>query len=208
MSQDNTDLKGINAVMTEKLKESLSALYDGEAEQLDARRALKSGATDPELAAHWEHYSLIGDVMRGQGDGLGQVDLSAGVMQALENSEVEAPAKPAVHWSRRWYAQAAVAAGVAFTLMIGLNTQPTETPVLAEQAPIEFSPATIANPLALQAGVAVQQQMQTPAAQAIQAQLQKEIEAYIIRHAEHSAASGQQGLLPLARVMETDQESQ
>ena len=50
--------------------------------------------------------------------------------------------------------------------------------------------------------------MQTPAAQAIQAQLQKEIEAYIIRHAEHSAASGQQGLLPLARVMETDQESQ
>jgi hypothetical protein len=92
--------------------------------------------------------------------------------------------------------------------MIGLNTQPTEAPVLAEQAPIEFSPATIANPLALQAGVAVQQQMQTPAAQAIQAQLRKEIEAYIIRHAEHSAASGQQGLLPLARVMETDQESQ
>ena len=208
MSKDNPDLKGINAVMTEKLKESLSALYDGEAEQLEARRALKSGASEPELETQWEHYSLIGDVIRGQGDGVGQIDLSAGVMQALESSEGESTAKPAMHWSRRWYAQAAVAAGVAFTLMIGLNTQLAETPVLAEQAPIEFSPATIANPLALQAGVAVQQQMQTPAAQAIQAQLQKEIEAYIIRHAEHSAASGQQGLLPLARVMETDQESQ
>ncbi len=208
MSKDNPDLKGINAVMTEKLKESLSALYDGEAEQLEARRALKSGASEPELETQWEHYSLIGDVIRGQGDGVGQIDLSAGVMQALESSEGESTAKHSVHWSRRWYAQAAVAAGVAFTLMIGLNTQPAETPVLAEQAPIEFSPATISNPLALQAGVAVQQQMQTPAAQAIQAQLQKEIEAYIIRHAEHSAASGQQGLLPLARVMETDQESQ
>ena len=208
MSQDNTDLKGINAVMTEKLKESLSALYDGEAEQLEARRALKSGASESELEAQWEHYSLIGDVMRGQGDGVGEVDLSAGIMQSLESADVEAVTKPATHWSRRWYAQAAVAAGVAFTLMTGLNTQPTETPVLAEQAPIEFSPATLANPLALQAGVAVQQQMQTPAAQAIQVQLQKEIEAYIIRHAEHSAASGQQGLLPLARVMETDQESQ
>ena len=83
MSQDNTDLKGINAVMTEKLKESLSALYDGEAEQLEARRALKSGATDRECSPV-EHYSVIGDVMRGQGDGLGQIDLSAGVMQALK----------------------------------------------------------------------------------------------------------------------------
>ena len=145
--------------------------------------------------------------MRGQGDGLGQIDLSAGVMQALENSEVEA--RP----SRR---RIGVVVGTRRLLLQRVWPLPDDwaehsahrNAGPAEQAPIEFSPATIANPLALQAGVAVQQQMQTPQLRPFRHNCKKEIEAYIIRHAEHSAASGQQGLLPLARVMETDQESQ
>ena len=209
MSQDNRDLVRINTHMTDKIRESLSALYDGQADELEARRALNEAAHDPALADQWQRYSMIGDMLRQQGSGQADIDLSGSIMHKIENKAVEVQ-PDTTHWSRKWFAQAAVAAGVAFTLLIGLNaTQDAATvsPQLAEQTQIQLAPSAAANPLALQASTIARPAEQSPAVQAIQAQLQKEIQAYMIRHAEHAAANGQQGLLPLARVMDNDQES-
>lgn len=211
MSQDNKDLVRIDQVMTDKIRESLSALHDGQADDFEARRALNEVQKNPELADSWQAYALIGDVMREQGTGHGSVDLTAGIMQGI-HGEQSVPSAPTVstHWSRKWYAQAAVAAGVAFTLLIGLDATQTNEPqqFAAQQAEsIQLAPATPVNPLALQASTVSRPAEQSPAVQAIQAQLQKEIQAYMVRHAEHAAANGQQGLLPLARIMDNDQES-
>lgn len=211
MKGDNKDLSRIDTAMTDKIRETLSAMYDGQAESFEARRALAEVEKSPELADDWQRFSLISDALREQG-AQPQVDLSGSIMAHIQGAEAPtehsaAPKQGGV--ARKWFAQAAVAAGVAFTLMLGLNVSQPDAPVaqVAVQSDIDFTPSTAPNPLALQASTIGRTAEQSPAMQALQAQLQTEIQAYMIRHAEHAAASGQQGLLPLARVMDNDQES-
>ena len=53
--------------MSEQLKESLSAVMDGEADEFEIRRVLDEATSDAELRGVWERYHLIGSVLRGEG---------------------------------------------------------------------------------------------------------------------------------------------
>ena len=55
------------ATSSERLGESLSAVMDGEADDLTLRRLIQESATDPELADKWERYHLARDVIHGRG---------------------------------------------------------------------------------------------------------------------------------------------
>jgi sigma-E factor negative regulatory protein RseA len=57
--------------MSEKLKEALSAVIDGEADEFELRRVLDEIGKDPTLAHCWERYHLIGPVLRGEWDSSG-----------------------------------------------------------------------------------------------------------------------------------------
>lgn len=50
--------------MSEKLKEALSAVIDGEADEFELRRVLDEIGKDPKLATSWERYHIIGAVLR------------------------------------------------------------------------------------------------------------------------------------------------
>ena len=50
--------------MSEKLRESLSAIVDDEADEFELRRVLDEVNKNPELKAAWERYHLMGAVMR------------------------------------------------------------------------------------------------------------------------------------------------
>jgi len=52
--------------MTEQLRQSLSAVVDGEADAFELRRVLDELDRDPELRAAWDRYHLIGSVIRGE----------------------------------------------------------------------------------------------------------------------------------------------
>lgn len=52
--------------MSEKLKESLSAVIDGEADEFELRRVLDEVGKDVALQKSWDRYHLIGSVMRGE----------------------------------------------------------------------------------------------------------------------------------------------
>jgi sigma-E factor negative regulatory protein RseA len=65
-----------------KQQEMLSALVDGE---LQDDVLLDTLAQDGDSAAHWQHYHLIGDVMRGDAPQSVDWDISAQVALALEN---------------------------------------------------------------------------------------------------------------------------
>jgi len=52
--------------MSEKLKESLSAVIDGEADEFELRRVLDEVAKDPQLGLSWDRYHLIGSIVRGE----------------------------------------------------------------------------------------------------------------------------------------------
>ncbi|GIT22678.1 MAG: hypothetical protein CM1200mP40_23600 [Gammaproteobacteria bacterium] len=52
--------------MSEHEKESLSALLDNEADDLELRRLLKSYESDPEIRETWERYSLAQALLHGE----------------------------------------------------------------------------------------------------------------------------------------------
>ena len=52
--------------MTDKAREEMSALMDGEATELELHRVLKCGETDDELRASWRRYHVMRSVIRGE----------------------------------------------------------------------------------------------------------------------------------------------
>jgi sigma-E factor negative regulatory protein RseA len=50
--------------MTDRKNESLSALCDGECDELEVRRVLNQFSSDPDLREQWRRYHLLGSIMR------------------------------------------------------------------------------------------------------------------------------------------------
>ena len=73
--------------MSERNKESLSALMDGEADELEVRRILNQLDKDDELYDSWKNYHLMGSVMRDEY--ADRIDLTQGINQTLDGVDVE-----------------------------------------------------------------------------------------------------------------------
>lgn len=103
----------------QSLHESLSALADGEASELELRRLLKASASDPEIAARWGRYHLASSVMRKDLSMSAPQGFAEGVSQALEN-------EPTTSRSGWWHSlgRVAVAASVAGALVLGVQQYP------------------------------------------------------------------------------------
>ena len=134
----------------EVLGESLSAVMDGEAEELELRRVLAAAGEDPEVRARWSRYQLARDVMHRQAVSL-RLDLAAAVSAAIAAEAVpaqSAAATAAAPQARRGWAQlgrVAVAASVALAVLAGVRfynggQEAAMAPQLAQQ-PASPAPA-------------------------------------------------------------------
>ena len=108
------------------LRESLSALMDDEAGQLELRRVLRELPDDPELAATWRRYHAVRAGLHHDIHPRPAVDLLAGVQARLAAEEVGVPV---VGWRRRIGAplltrlgQGAIAASVALAVLVGVSS--------------------------------------------------------------------------------------
>ena len=145
--------KGSPNSARERLKESLSVSLDGQASELELRRVLDGISNDDSLRDLAGRYQLIGDAVRGKTNKFAGVDISAGVMAAIEQDE--GPAQPSVSSSeaaepaadlpkgnlaqRLWSSlgKVAVAASVAAAVIIGVRTSnlTQDEPLLAVHEP-------------------------------------------------------------------------
>ncbi|OMH38119.1 MucB/RseB C-terminal domain-containing protein [Motiliproteus sp. MSK22-1] len=111
--------------MSENLRQSLSALMDNEADELEARRALKELGS--EESAVWSRYHLVSALLNGEKPNA-DVDLSSRVMSALDAepaykvTEDESPAsdKNGLFWKP--LASVAIAASVTAMIIFGAQT--------------------------------------------------------------------------------------
>ncbi len=92
---------------------ALSALMDGETQDLELRRLLGSAESDPELRARWRRQQLVRDVLHDRRGGLPQFDVSAGVQQAISD-------QPRLSQNPLW--SMAVAASVTIVVVLGGQT--------------------------------------------------------------------------------------
>jgi sigma-E factor negative regulatory protein RseA len=156
--------------MSEKLRQSLSAVIDDEADEFELRRVLDELDTDPHLRSLWERYHLFGSLLRQECVhqplamrervwlSLDQEVLAGESQEEAEQisrPEIKAPI-PASGWFGR-RTGLAVAASVAFAVVVGVATLQTSNevptagevaqavgPAISDGAPVLREPVVVA----------------------------------------------------------------
>lgn len=219
----------------ERLAESLSALMDGESTELETHRILKevgsnSSATDS-ARRKWQRYHMASSVM--SGDPVAKIDFSAAIAAAIEAEDRHRinPLRQFVGIAGRF----AIAASVAMVAVLGAQqfnevapsnldavqfaevavdeAQQNNGPAI--QFPSGFQPNVQARTVSAGGNIKVSQQPVTPFIQVRQTVNQQyseqELRAYlndiILKHTSHAALNSNQGMLPFARVTNSDEQS-
>lgn len=111
----------------EALKQSLSALIDDEADELELRRVLNA-SNEPELRSSWSRYQIARAVMHNEPMDT-SVDLSAAIMAAIDAEPAlngaapksDHPAKTVKVRNMPWLGRVAVAASVTLAVLGGVR---------------------------------------------------------------------------------------
>jgi len=193
--------------MTDRNKESLSALMDGEADELEMRRVLNQLEKDDELAACWKSYHLMGSLMRDES--FDSIDLTLGINKALDGEDTlnQAPVTSTpikTHESSNlktsraaWYkplTSVAVAASVTFAVLIGVQSiEPDNGLGLADA---QMLPALQSKQGELTASnLSLEEQQQLEAAQ-------QQLQEYVLQNPADPSIEKKEGVLPFARIVE------
>lgn len=125
----SSDAAGERTEMTDSSKETLSALMDGQGDELELRRLLKTLDSDPEAAdtllAAWQRYHLVQDLLHDRG-----TPVSAGLASNIAAALAEEPAlqgAPGGGW-RQTVAKFAIAASVAAVFVVGMQSSLQQSP--------------------------------------------------------------------------------
>lgn len=133
------------------LAESLSALMDNQASELELQRLLKAVEANPELKSTWSRYQIASAGLKKNLPVMASSDFAARISAAIESEETyssqpqvpprsdsgQSVAGNVIAMPVRWWQQAgrvAVAASVAGALIVGVQQYQTVAPQTAEFA--------------------------------------------------------------------------
>jgi sigma-E factor negative regulatory protein RseA len=197
--------------MSEKLRESLSALMDDEANELELQRLLKQVGDDAELRQTWVRYQAARTAMHGHETAHPRLDISARVREAVDVENGAHPVRGLKDRLLRPVASFAVAASVAITVVLGgqqlvqvSGTDPYDAQAVATGG---VSPVGLVNSLGattVQASYGTQPLpvLQPATGTAYKELARQRMQLYMQEHAEHAALNSPHGLIPFARVPE------
>lgn len=244
--------------MSERLRESLSALMDDEADDLELGRILRAmDSGEADLGAVWSRYQLVSAVLKGSPSSVGlrplTLDLAAADVASMDEAFAdvgvavggEGPASRSTAArgktseqgrTRRALGSFAVAASITAVAVVGWQWQgggDVETAPMAAEASLPAPAAAPvlsglratdqggllqasesgragSEPARMQASVlspSISSRVSSspvPTTEAIEADMRQQVEAYIIRHAEHNALHSRSGMMPFARMAAFD----
>lgn len=196
--------------MSERMRESLSAMLDGEANELELRRVLSEIGDDNELRHTWARYNAVSSVCSGQEIGNLSLDISQRVREAViaegssqSSSQLGRLLKP--------FASFAVAASVAAVVVVGGqqiaqlgeggSLSPT-TSFAGVGSPIGMVNSIGGTSIQANYGTRAAPTLQPAAGRAYRELARQRMQKYMQEHAEHAALNSPQGLVPFARVQE------
>ena len=114
---------------TDRDLEALSALVDGELQDLELRRTLGRVSEDADLRARWQRHQRVSEALQSKRVSAPSIDVSRSVMQSLEE-------KPNLSRNPIW--SAAIAASVTIAVVMGgqqlltSSTSVTSTPLISD----------------------------------------------------------------------------
>lgn len=133
--------------LSEELRESVSALIDGELGATESAFLLKRMGHDEQVHAQWQRYQCIGEALRGQASAFDADAFSAKLLAQIEEQSLQYKAPTAnkrveKRTLLRWLGGAAIAATVSWTALLMTQAETTSNPALAEAQPLTLaSPA-------------------------------------------------------------------
>jgi len=193
--------------MTEQLRESLSALMDDEANELELQRLLGQLGEDEALRQTWVRYNLARSVISGQPVGRLSIDISQQVSAAIAADG--APASGIWQRMTRPLASFAVAASVMTVVVFGGQQLYQAGEPDNDAAPpltatgvsaVGFVNSLGAVPLRASYGNQAVPELEPAARTAYRELARQRMYLYMQEHAEHAALNSPQGLIPFARV--------
>ncbi|MDH1261927.1 RseA family anti-sigma factor [Pseudomonas sp. GD03944] len=188
----------------EALQESLSAVMDNEADELELRRVL-SASDDAEMRATWSRYQIARAVMHKE---LlePRLDIAAAVSAALADEAVPVADK-ASRGPWRMVGRVAVAASVTVAVLAGVRLYNQDDVAGAQMAQQAAQPALAVPQLqgpAMLAGFNVsegeQAAVSTVSGEAESGWHEQRLPAYLRQHAQQGAINGTESALPYARA--------
>lgn len=162
----------------ESLQEAMSAVVDGEAEELELRRVLNAVERDPELRAKWERMHLIGDVVRGEATQIGRREVT-GLDDPAPTEAVDVVVERRVRG--RWLTGIAAAAAVMIAV--------TFVAIQDQQAGDEIPPALAQAPSTTRVA-------QPPSEEDL-----RRTRAHLMYHAQHSSVAGRSPAMTFVKVL-------
>lgn len=198
--------------MTEQLRESLSALMDDQASDLEMRRLLGEFEGDPALRQTWVRYQIARSAMAGQPVTHVRFDISQRVSAAIAAEAPTARTTLRERWMRP-LASLAVAASVTAVVVLGGQQLYQAGTLDAQNAPaiasgvsaVGFVNSLGAVPMRASYGAQAMPQLEPAARTAYRELARQRMYQYMQEHAEHAALNSSQGLIPFARVPQIEE---
>ena len=140
--------------MTEVRKESLSALIDGEASEIEVHRLVREFRSDDSLSASWGVYQKIRTTARRDADPLSiehHHQLFARISSAIEAEDThdEKPAAQPASSNKVVFGSLAIAASLVVAVFVGVQQPEQNTPIAdVTPTPVNVTPVSV-NPAPL-----------------------------------------------------------
>lgn len=196
--------------MSEKLRESLSAVMDGEANELELERVLSRIGQDDELRQTWVRYSAVKSVSAGTHIANLSLDISQSVRAAILDDGHGDEMTRSTGVAQRFLkplASFAVAASVAATVVIGgqqlyqIGEDPYQN-TIAGASPVGLINSVGATAVRASYGTQSVPVLQPTVRTAYRELARQRMERYMQEHAEHAALNSPQGLIPFSRIQQ------
>jgi len=200
--------------MKDKLRESVSALIDDAADELEVRRVLAQSHDDDVLKS-WEHYHQLKSSLKPDEARWIGIDLRQGINAAIDESLAEAEphsaseavelvsseektasahqqnsAPESIVSGKRWWSGLALAASVAFAVVFAVqfgnpDQHSSNGPIVADSKDVSDVPSVAES---------------VPVAIEFTKEHETRLNEYIMQHAGHAALNTGKSILPFARL--------
>lgn len=198
--------------MSERLRESLSAVMDGEANELELERVLSRIESDEELRQTWVRYSAVQSVNEGAHIAHLSMDVSQGVRAALAQDAADgAKVNNPVQRFFKPLASFAVAASVAATVVIGgqqLYQIGDTTPygnVAGGTSAVGLINTVGATAVQASYGTQSVPVLQPTVRTAYRELARQRMQKYMQEHVEQAALNSPQGMIPFSRIQKIEE---
>ncbi|ODS23016.1 hypothetical protein AB835_11025 [Candidatus Endobugula sertula] len=217
------------AAVRQELKESLSALVDGEVTELELRRLLKTDDAEYEvLRKYWAGYQAVSANLKQKTPRINYSDLSLNISAAIADEPVHSSSDEAgVSTIKRSLKQGlwvglgrfAIVASVATAVVVGVQFVAPDNPAnqIVDSIPAPSHPVTGSFRKSLPSGTTVRKVSTGPAVQKPTAKIhitestkqqikeaEEQVNRLLLEHAQNAAQNTQQGILSYERVPESE----